>query len=335
MTDQKRLIEEKPTLPPGIINAVKSKKLAIFFGAGVSRLIGCDGWDQLAHNLIEICFSTKKANGETLINYKEKDTISRYTDNKKIISICFGILKQNKHEDLFYKKLEKSLNHDDKLLEKQNIYKELYDLLLDNTGFRGVFITTNADKYFSAQFFKLLDIAYDNFNPMNDVNQYQLYHIHGLIPFWDSLVFTINQYIQRYHNKNFVEVLKKIFSEYTVLFIGYGMSEFELLDFLITKKNQNIDSNQQIKDLKHFILLPYYRGEDNILKFDELYYKDLGINVIGYEKDKKGYNQLYDVIKDWNEQLSNVLSNIYNKYKRIDDAVTEVESIGREPKTDN
>ena len=41
------LILPIPVIPPEIKNAVDTKTLAVFVGAGVSRLIGCKGWDDL------------------------------------------------------------------------------------------------------------------------------------------------------------------------------------------------------------------------------------------------------------------------------------------------
>ncbi|MCK5118296.1 MAG: hypothetical protein KAQ78_01860, partial [Candidatus Latescibacteria bacterium] len=62
-------IEKIPRLPNEIVEAVNNNKLAIFIGAGVSRLIGCRGWDQLAQALINRCFTTRK-DGSSCINYK-------------------------------------------------------------------------------------------------------------------------------------------------------------------------------------------------------------------------------------------------------------------------
>jgi hypothetical protein len=39
-------IDSKPPLPPAIKQAFNDNKLAVFISAGVSRLIGCDGWDE-------------------------------------------------------------------------------------------------------------------------------------------------------------------------------------------------------------------------------------------------------------------------------------------------
>lgn len=305
MTDNR--IHSIPPLPKEIVDAVNNNKLAIFIGAGVSRLIGCRGWGELAQNLVNCCFSTKKEDGSPCINFKEKDTLSKFPDHKKTITICYSILKQNGFEDRFFDELEKSLDSDPESIKSQNIYDELYNL-------HGLFITTNADRYFADCKFSPL-IVYKDFNPL-DIDRTKLYHIHGLIPHRTSLVFTVPQYIQRYTDKPFRTFLETIFEEYVVLFVGYGMSEFELLDFLITK----FDSNNG-RDLKHFILLSYFTGNENSLVLDQHYYNSMGISVLGYEKDELGYGQLYNVIKRWSSEIKQTSTYLYDSLKEIDEVI--------------
>ena len=81
------------------------------------------------------------------------------------------------------------------------------------------------------------------------------------------MVFTIPQYLTRYNAREFQDFLTSIFAKYTVLFIGYGMEEFELLDFLIGKYRPG----EKI-ELKHYILKPFKTGEENTLRFEEYYY---------------------------------------------------------------
>jgi len=78
-------IGKRIRLPPEILEAVNNENLVVFIGAGVSRLIGCRGWDQLAQNLVNRCFSAKKEDGSSCINFKEKETISQYRDHKKMM----------------------------------------------------------------------------------------------------------------------------------------------------------------------------------------------------------------------------------------------------------
>jgi hypothetical protein len=303
------MIHEIPELPKEIKEAVNNNRLAVFVGAGVSRLIGCIGWDQLAYNLVNRCFSTKKKDGSGLINFKEKETLIQEKDHKKTITKCYYLLKKNGSENIFYKELEKSLKADEDLVKSQNIYNELYRL-------RGLFITTNADEHFDNKF-EPTQIVWreEDFDP-SKIDRTKLYHIHGSIKDKNSLVFTVPQYIKRYNNQTFKMFLEKIFSEFTVLFVGYGMAEFELLDFLITKYDPNKE-----KELKHFILLPFYKGEENILKIEQYYYNSMGIRVLPYAKDNKGYGQLYDVIKNWNNELNLVSTYLYDTYQEIQDAV--------------
>jgi hypothetical protein len=295
-------IPKIPRLPSEIVAAVNDKKLAVFIGAGVSQSIGCASWAGLAQNLIKRCYEEK------CINYKVKETLSQYPELKKIITICYGILEQNDHIDIFFEELERSLKPKLELIQSQNIYKELI-------GLRGLFITTNADRYFADDKFDPPRITYKDFNP-SDIDRNKLYHIHGLIPHRTSLVFTVPHYIRRYTDDSFRTFLETIFEEYVVLFVGYGMSEFELLDFLITKSDPN-----KGKEIKHFILLPYSKGNENILEFDQYYYNSMGITILGYENDEKGYDQLYDIIKEWSSEINQISAYPSDSRKEIDDAI--------------
>ncbi len=310
------LILPIPPVPPKILDAVNSKKLAVFVGAGVSRTMGCKGWDQVADDLVERCASVRRKDGSPNLDYRATEILSQYTDHKKAITICHEIMRENGCENDFFDVLEKSFVLDKKLTQYRDIYNHVY-------GLRGLFITTNADKHFD-QLFNKERIIYKerDFQP-NNIDPTKLYHIHGSIQDRDSLVFTIPGYIDRYRKEEFRQFLKQIFDEYTVLFAGYGMGEFELLDFIITKYGATGE-----KELKHFILLPFYTGEERRLEFETYYHRKMGISVIPYQKDQNGYNQLYEVIKDWNSKINQISTYLYDSYKEIEEAV---EHYGKQP----
>ena len=54
MTINNSLIPSIPDLPSELYVAHLQEKLAIFIGAGVSRLAGCKSWEDLAANLLSI-----------------------------------------------------------------------------------------------------------------------------------------------------------------------------------------------------------------------------------------------------------------------------------------
>jgi len=300
------IIKPIPDLPKEIKDAVVYNNLVLFIGAGVLRIKGCKGWNELARTLIDLCFTkTKKGKIGTCINYKEKESLCNNTDQKKIITICYEILKKNGYEEEFYKEMEKSFEGKSDL----DIYEDLYYL-------RAINITTNADEHFD-KYFKNLDIHYDfDHNIVPDIKCGKLYKIHGTITKRDSLVFTVSQYFNRYKDPNFKDFLENIFKgKYTVLFIGYGLSEFELLDFLFTKTETAIEKRM-------FILMPFYLKEDSFLEIEKNYYEtNLGIQIVPYAKDEKGYNQLYDVIKEWRKKITESSNFFKDRYKDIDNLI--------------
>jgi len=307
------LILPIPPIPKEILEAVNTNTLSVFVGAGVSRIMGCTGWGKLASNLVRRCKSiTKPGDGSPLLTFRETEILARYSDHKKTITICYDILKDSGCEDNFFEELEQSFVPDEKQSQFQDIYQQLY-------GLRGLFITTNADKHFDLHFNKDR-IVYENFKP-EDIDPTKLYRIHGSILDRESLIFKVQDYIRTYRDSEFQSFLRHIFNSRTVLFVGYGMSEFELLDFIITKA----DTGHEI-ELKHFILLSFYTGEEADLKFEQQYHNKMGITVVPYQKDENGYNQLYEVIKDWNTRINQTSTFLYETYKEIEDIV---DSYGR------
>ena len=294
-----------PEVPDEIRDAVNNGTLAVFIGAGVSRLVGCRGWDTLARNLVSRCHS------EGIINFKENETLSQISDHKKTITICYHLF-NNKHlADVFYEEMNRSLGEGADI-ETPNIYDDIYRL-------RGLFITTNADTHFD-RLFNLPNILYRTSEFKEDrLDRTNLYHIHGSVRDRDSLIFTVPGYMQRYTNPEFRRFLGRIFREYTVLFLGYGVAEFEILEFIL----QDYPRTSALAP-RHFMLSPFYSGEDNILSYEQTYYKDLGINILGYEKDAKGYRQLIEVIRHWNKEINQVTGYLHDAFRLIDEAVDGV-----------
>lgn len=292
-------ITEYPQIPDEIKEASNKKKLAIFIGAGISRFLGCESWATLAYNL------TKRCEKEGLINHLEQQSLSKLTDFKKTITICHEILKDNNLA--FMDEMRSSLNNEK--VSKDNpdleIYKDLF-------SFNGLFVTTNADRHIDQLFMKdniVKDLK--EFYPDN-VSIDKLYKIHGCITDEKSLVFTVDKYIEQYLNRNFSDFLQKIFNEYTVLFVGYGLREIELLDYIFKSKSGGSG---------HFMLKDYFKHEEKIYQFEQLYFDKLGINIIPYEKDENGFNQLKYIIKDWADKIKVETVAMQKVFEDIDDAL--------------
>lgn len=80
--------------------------------------------------------------------------------------------------------------------------------------------------------------------------------------------------------------------------MGYGLAEFELLDYLTLKSKSRKTVRQ------HYALMPYYSYEQKIADYDQFYYDKLNIKIIPYAKDKNGYDQFIYLIDDWSNKFS-------------------------------
>ncbi len=273
-------IKPIPDLPPQIIEASENKRLAIFIGAGLSRFVGCSSWSKLADNLLDKCES------EGLINNFERTVLSQNGDFKKTITICNRLLE---NDDRFLDEMKASLNDDN--VGRPNVDLSVYHALL---SLNGLFITTNADRHID-QIFSPENILINGFNTSTTIDNNHLYKIHGSITDSDSLIFTVEGYLKRYTDPEYGKFLEAIFMKYTVLFLGYGLSEFELMDYLFTSISPT--------ENKHFFLKDYFTHEQRICMFDQLYFDDLGINLIPYSKDTRGFKQLPAILESWVDEI--------------------------------
>jgi len=291
-----------------IKDAVNTKKLAVFIGAGVSRIIGCKGWDQLAKELIEMCYTTEK-DGKRLIDKNYKDVLLKDNDHKKQISITYDIFERDNFEEIFYQTMYNALKCNPDKKKKFNIYKEIY-------GLRGFYITTNADKHMH-EFFQSDRVRFrDEHFDSHDINTNYLYHIHGLEGYEDSLVFTASSYLKRYHrstkNEKFFEFLTKIFSNYVVLFVGYGLSEFEILNNILP----------EYKSRSIFSLMPYEKS-DVRYKYEKSYYDKINITIIPYSISENSYEQLYFVLQNWSKEINKLSSYTYDSIQELEKLMEE------------
>lgn len=278
-------IEPIPLVPQALKDAVDEGRLVVFVGAGVSRLLGCCGWDELARSLVKACHEAG------YISFKEFETLTRESDHRKSISICFHIMAEdNKNPSLFYRHLKRALKPNKKLAKRYPVYEELWKL-------GAIFVTTNADELFDKLFIGPASICSADAFPTEWFDRTKLYHLHGKATEPQSLVFTVDQYIKRYRSPRIRAFLETLFKDYTILFVGYGLAELQLLEYLV------LSNNKETNEVRHYFLMPMFRGEEHLLEFQRDYYKKFGIEVIAYDITENGHNQLYEVVKKWQSEI--------------------------------
>jgi hypothetical protein len=239
-------IEEEPSIPTEIFEAASSGKLVLFIGAGVSRIIGCPSWINFALQQLKD-LREKKA-----INYHEYSNL-KSLDARKLLSICRSIYRKNNIETPSMKSL---LKGKEELIKKFKIYNDLYN-------FKAIYITTNYDDYLDEIIQRPI---YKNEVEINlkDVSQIHIdeektkgkiihqnkdmlisnlingnvIHFHGSVNDEKNVVMTIVDYMKHYkHGLKPAVFLQEVFEKYIVLFVGYGLEEYEIIEFLISKSS--------------------------------------------------------------------------------------------------
>ena len=298
-----------PDMPFAIIDAIQQNRLVLFVGAGVSALLGLPLWDKLSNDLVSLCRE------QGLLSRSEEETLlhSNYSSIQKL-SIAVYLLDDNAKTTGKYGKdwiIDRLKSPTDKRLIKK---AERIGYLLSR--YKSAILTTNADT-------TLDDTSYIKSRSINNsleerpdgyLNPDSLTHIHGSILDKKTLIFTSADYAEKYiETSKFGELLKAALKSKTVLFIGYGVNEFELIRYFL-------DSAKDNQDFSLFKLDGYYKKDSYKIELDKKYLEKLKIQLLDYSIEKKGYDALIDVLVAWDKKIEKEL----NPESKILDEISEL-----------
>lgn len=322
--EKEKELKEVPDIDPEILKAASSGKLVLFIGAGVSRIIGCPSWKEFA--LLQL----KDLREKGAINFYEFKNLESL-DARKLLSICRNIYKE---KNIQSQSMASLLSGKSEKLKEFSIYDDLY-------AFNAVYVTTNYEDYLdrAAQKPASKQTSISQATAQNSVetesprsrvimskeqllvsslSNGSIIHLHGSIHDEANAIVTIVDYMKHYeHDSKPAVLLEEIFNSYTVLFVGYGLEEYEILEFMISK------SRTSKGEIKHYMLYPVFRRELNLLSFQEKYYRDLGIQLIAYPIDENGYEQLATILRDWAKQIGPIAQpqGFLERIKLIDEVI--------------
>lgn len=280
-------INPSPTIPKEIETAAQSGELVVFVGAGISRLVKCPTWDGFADKIL----------GQLVpdgIDYYELSQIKSITDPKKKLSIARIIAKEKKLE-LNYKVIF------DIEAENPNIYSYL-------NRFKCTFVTTNYDKFLvplsrksepeeNWRFYHKEDLLEEKL----DVNG-NVIHLHGCIDYYKDMVITTRDYLDHYSKKAVQDFLTYLFDRKTVLFLGYGLEEIEVLEYIL-RRGGAVDKDTNSRT-KRFILQGFFNAEISLLQMMRSYYLEtFNADLIGFPKDYKSYAHQEQILDSWSDKL--------------------------------
>ena len=121
------------------------------------------------------------------------------------------------------------------------------------------------------------------------------------------MVLTTSHYVRHYANdrrangpegeNRVLTFLEFLFSQKSVLFVGYGLAELEILEYVIGKAHLMTEPGNA--ELRHFLLQGFFSHEEELERALSDYYAECGIELIPYLRDNKGHDQLMDVLEEF------------------------------------
>jgi SIR2-like domain len=308
MSDEIPLI---PVVPPKLREASLRGTLIPFVGAGASRLAGCPTWAQFADRALQAFVDGGK------FSYGQLDQI-RHLNPRVKLSIAQGL--QVEHG--------LPINYAD-LIDPVGGYsnevgRRLYQALAQ---LGQTFVTTNYDTWLDTEpasskppsvsagqqltppvtpKSRRVFTDPNDFTPANLNQPKTVFHLHGSLTDPSSMVVTTRDYVTRYANDRRADAasenraltfLDHLFTNKNVLFVGYGVEELEILEYVI-QKGQMLPEGTDA-EAKHFMLQGFYAHEYELMRSLTQYYRQCDIQLLPFRKDQRDWHQLLEVLDDF------------------------------------
>ena len=278
-------LREIVPVPDEVIQAGLDGNLILFVGAGVSQLLGLPSWPKLAALVLE------DLREESYLNYSELEQLSTQ-DPKKQLSIAKLIAKENKS------KLDIAKHFRGKT-EGDSIYKDINDIGCSC-------VTTNYDELLSPRF-SLSKDGSETSAPTNRVSDKKKFfgnllnepgtvvHLHGCVSEPRGMVVTTREYLEHYDDENVQQFLGELFKRKTVVFLGYGLKESEILEHILRRGQA-----EPTKERRLFSVQGFFSNQQLLYERLHNYYEEsFGVHLLGYVRDHANYKGLEDTVKSW------------------------------------
>ncbi len=316
-------IEAIPSLPEGLKNAAKAGSLVPFIGAGVSAIAGCPLWDEFADASLKVFLKS----GE--LNYSQYNQLTSSLSARQKLSIAIGL--ESSSTKIKFEEILETKDLDENIKKKGN---KIYSLLSD---FSKVFITTNYDNWLERPIVESLSALSDESSPsekpklirnclnhpdnfsLNDLhNEGTVIQVHGSVKDRKTMILTTADYLKRYSNhrlqgrntnvNRYLTFLENLFLRKNVIFIGYGLGDLEILEYVMQKGLKSMHEQTAISAFeqapRHYIVMPFYTHELVIMEnLKNYYYKEFKVELIPFSIDEKGYDQLIDVVEYLSKEI--------------------------------
>ncbi len=302
-------IPQIPPVPDGLREAAQLGTLIPFVGAGASILAGCPGWGKFADGALSYFVDRGK------FSYAQIEQIKHLNPRVKL-SLALALQKEHKLQIDFRKLL-----HPSGCVSVDG--KKLYGSL---SRLGKIFVTTNYDEWLDEEIVgpalslgsvpvptapvanrkRKVIHKVENLIPACLNQPKTVIHLHGSLLDPDGMVMTTQHYVRHYANDRLsgaagtenrvLTFLEYLFKHKTVLFVGYGLEELEILEYVILKARRV--SGTGPSEAKHFILQGFFSHERELMQSLKRYYlEECGIELLPFLRDHRDWHQLLEVLE--------------------------------------
>jgi hypothetical protein len=303
-----------PQIPEGLRQAAAIGYLRPFIGAGVSRLAGCPDWNGFADQSLRYLVDRGK------LSHAEADLL-RSVGPKVKLAVAVALAQEHGVRIDFESILhptnwtrgEKGLRAYRALSRLSRVFVTTnYDRWLDED--RGLPVGDGGSESGSHPPEGLRRRSVNRPSELSPADLSRLdtvVHLHGSLDYPEQMVLTMRQYLVHYANDRMARAdkeenrvltfLEHLFQQYSVLFVGYGLDELEILEYVIQKARHGPGGGET---LRHFMLQGYFTHQLALMRRLEAYYRDeCGVQLIPFSLDGRGYDQLIEVLEEFARQI--------------------------------
>ncbi|HEU5281465.1 MAG TPA: SIR2 family protein [Gammaproteobacteria bacterium] len=295
-----------PEIPAGLRSAhLIGGKIVPFIGAGLSKLAGCPTWSELAN----ICLHHFIKTGE--LNYCAVEQLKHLSPRVKL-TLAMRLNKQSQQKINFEEIFSRSK-------EPESLGSRAYCAIQQIAN---IFLTTNYDsclKYKDTggvmragdSVGSTLEVIERNriykkedFRPDVLTKSDTVIHLHGSEHDPESMIITTQDYATHYARDRdgdenpVLTFLAYLFSQKTTLFVGYGLEELEILEYIC--KGQTARQDPQPS---HYLIQGFFSHELYLANEMYSYYNDLGIELIPFARDDHDWAQMTFVLEAFSKQI--------------------------------
>ena len=296
-------LRELVPVPKEVKFAAEHGRLILFVGSGVSIRMKLPSWKQFAMRVLDDLVASDT------INYKHVHSLKKLKP-REILSIAKNY-DQNLDCRNYFQPNDKATSR---------IYVSLNELGC-------TFVTTNYDLYLrpasprsSADGSKTENegiriTTREELLPLVLGQVGNVAHLHGSVEVAESMIITTKQYLKHYDNENVQTFLRCLFEKMTVVFLGYGLEESELLEHILRRGSVKAMS----KPPKLFSLQGFFSTEIPLYESLYEYYKrSFDLELLGFLKDYQGYVCLDEIVRHWVDEIEVKSSSMLNHIDAVD-----------------